>query len=610
MTFTTRPELRGTFGAVSSTHWLASTVGMSLLEKGHTAFDAAVATGFVLQIVEPHLNGPAGEVPIIVTPAGADAPIVISGQGPSPAKATIAHFKSLGLDIIPGTGLLAACIPGAFGAWLTLLRDYGTAELEDVLAPAISYARTGHPLVPRIARTIAEMRPLFETHWPSSAEIYLPGGVAPQSGRLFRNPQIAALYQRILDHATSGKTREARIEAALDFWYRGPVAERIEQFCAVEDVWDVSGRHHKGLITAQDMADYRPLIEKPVSVAYGDCEVFKCGAWSQGPVLLQMLQILKGTDIADLDPMGAEFVHLVVETAKLAMADRDSWYGDSSDVPIKALLSPGYADVRRSLIADTASMEVRPGTPEGRNPNLPPLRSVGTIRQPGLGGGEPTVAREARLPNDAQGEPALTREGAQRGDTVQVSAVDRWGNMVSATPSGGWFQSSPVIPGLGFSLTTRGQMFWLEEGLNSTLAPSKRPRTTLTPSTVYRDGKPYMAFGTPGGDQQDQWQLVMLLRHLHRGMNLQEAIDAPSFHTDHLASSFWPREISFGAVTLESRFAQSVQDELTARGHKITIGDPWSEGRLSAVAREMDGDVQLVKAAANPRGVQGYAVAR
>ena len=609
MTFTTRPELRGTFGAVSSTHWLASTVGMSILEKGHTAFDAAVATGFVLQIVEPHLNGPAGEVPIIVTPAGADTPIVISGQGPSPSKATVAYFKELGLDIIPGTGLLAACIPGAFGAWLTLLRDYGTAELEDVLEPAIYYARTGHPLVPRIARTIGEMRGLFETHWPSSAELYLPGGVAPQSGKLFRNPQIAALYQQILDHAKSGKNREARINAALDFWYRGPVAERIEQFCATEDVWDVSGRRHKGLITAQDMADYTPLVEKPVSVTYGDYEVFKCGPWSQGPVLLQMLQILEGTDIADLDPMSADFVHLVVETAKLAMADRDSWYGDSSDVPMKALLSSGYADIRRALITGTASMEVLPGTPDGRNPNLPPLRKVGTIAQPGLGGGEPTV-REAKLPNDKQGEPALTREGAQRGDTVQVSAVDRWGNMVSATPSGGWFQSSPVIPGLGFSLTTRAQMFWLEEGLNSTLAPSKRPRTTLTPSTVYRDGQPYMAFGTPGGDQQDQWQLIMLLRHLHKGMNLQEAIDAPSFHTDHLASSFWPREISYGAVTLEARFPEAVREDLAARGHKITVGDAWSEGRLSAVAREMDGDVQLIKAGANPRGVQGYAVAR
>ncbi|WP_460448854.1 gamma-glutamyltransferase family protein [Alsobacter sp. SYSU BS001988] len=610
MTFTTRPELRGTFGAVSSTHWLASTVGMSILEKGHTAFDAAVAAGFVLQVVEPHLNGPGGEVPIIVTPAGADAPIVISGQGPSPAAATVAHFRSLGLDIIPGTGLLPACIPGAFGAWLTLLRDYGTADLEDVLAPAISYARTGHPLVPRIANTIAQMRELFTTHWPSSAEIYLPGGVAPEAGRLFRNPQIAAVYGEILERTRGAGGREARIQAALDFWYRGPIAERIADFCATQEVWDVSGRRHKGLITAQDMADYAPKVEKPVSVAYGDYEVFKCGAWSQGPVLLQMLQILKGTDIDRLDPTGPDFVHLLAETAKLAMADRECWYGDSPDVPLETLLSAAYADERRALIGAEASMAFRTGSPDGRAPILPPLRPVGTIPQPGVGGGEPTVARQVAPAIDRQGEAALTPEGAQRGDTVQVSAVDRWGNMVSATPSGGWFQSSPVIPGLGFSLTTRGQMFWLEEGLPSSLKPSRRPRTTLTPSTAFRDGKPYMAFGTPGGDQQDQWQLIMLLRHIHHGMNLQEAIDAPSFHTDHLPSSFWPREVSLGSLTLESRFPQAVQDDLARRGHRITVNDPWSEGRLAAVAREMDGEVQLVKAGANPRGVQGYAVAR
>ncbi|MET3599778.1 gamma-glutamyltransferase family protein [Martelella mangrovi] len=610
MAFTTRPELRGTFGAVSSTHWLSAAVGMSILEKGHTAFDAAVAAGFVLQVVEPHLNGPGGEVPIIVTPAGADKPVVISGQGPVPAKATIAHYRGLGLDIIPGTGMLAACVPGAFGAWLTLLRDYGTAELEDVLAPAIYYAENGHPLVPRIANTIAAMRPLFETHWPTSAETYLPGGKAPEAGKLFRNPELAKLYGELLKQAKKAATREARIQSALDFWYRGPVAERIADFCETEDVWDVSGRHHRGLITADDMAHFTPKVEAPVSTTYGDYEVFKCGPWSQGPVLLQMLNILKGTDIASVDPMGPDFVHLVVETAKLAMADRESWYGDGGDVPMATLLSDSYADARRALIGAEASFEVRPGTPDGRNPPMPPHRAVGTIAQPGLGGGEPTVAKEKKLPNDAAGEPTLTREGAQRGDTVQVSTVDRWGNMVSATPSGGWLQSSPTIPGLGFCLTTRAQMFWLEEGLNSSLKPGVRPRTTLTPSTVYRDGVPYMAFGTPGGDQQDQWQLVMFLRHVHAGMNLQEAIDAPSFHTDHLPSSFWPREINLGAVTLEGRYGEDTRAELARRGHKLTIGDDWSEGRLSAVARETAGTSLLLKAGANPRGVQGYAVAR
>jgi gamma-glutamyltranspeptidase/glutathione hydrolase len=289
------------------------------------------------------------------------------------------------------------------------------------------------------------------------------------------------------------------------------------------------------------------------------------------------------------------------------MADRDSWYGDSSDVPLETLLSSSYADTRRALLGRTASMEVRPGAPDGRNPKLPPLRAIGTIPQPGLGGGEPTVAREPTPPNDKQGEPALTPEGAQRGDTVQVSTVDRWGNMVSATPSGGWFQSSPVIPGLGFSLTTRGQMFWLEEGLPTSVRPGARPRTTLSPGLALRDRAPYLAWGTPGGDQQEQWAFHAFLRHVDRGLNLQEAIDAPEFHTDHLISSFYPRGFAERSLTVESRFGARAIAELERRGHELTVSGAWSLGRVSAVAREPDG---LLRAAANPRGMQGYAVGR
>lgn len=610
MTFTTRPELWGTLGAVSSTHWLASTVGMSLLEKGHTAFDAAVATGFTLQVVEPHLNGPGGEVPIIATPKGAERPIVISGQGPSPRAATPARFAELGVDLMPGTGLLSACVPGAFGAWLTLLRDHGTAELAEVLAPAIGYARDGHPLVPRIANTIAQMRELFTAHWHSSAAIYLPGGETPKAGRLFRNPVLAEFYQGILDASASAGSRESRIDAALDYWYRGPVAERIEAFCAGEPHWDVTGHRNRGLLVADDMAGWTPAIEAPVSITYGDHEVFKCGPWSQGPVLLQMLQLVKGTGIADMVPEGPEFVHLTVEAIKLAMADRDSWYGDSGPVPMETLLSDAYAAERRKLIGEMASGEIRPGAPDGRAPVLPPACPFGTLDAMGAGGGEPTVARLSEPPTDRTGEPALNADGAQRGDTCQVSAVDRWGNMVAATPSGGWFQSSPVIPGLGFGLTTRGQMFWTRQGLNSSLAPGVRPRTTLTPTTVFRNGTPWIAMGTPGGDQQDQWQFLMLLRLFHAGLNLQEAIDAPAFHTDHLPSSFWPREVGFGSVTLESRFPEATVADLRRRGHEVTVNDPWSEGRLSAVAQECHGTDRVLLAGANPRGMQGYAVAR
>ncbi|MBB5693277.1 gamma-glutamyltransferase family protein [Muricoccus pecuniae] len=608
--FTTRPELRGTFGAVASTHWLASAAGMGVLERGGNAFDAAAAAGFVLQVVEPHLNGPGGDAPIIACPAGAEEPVVICGQGPSPAAATMERLRGLGLDLVPGSGLLPACVPGAFGAWMTLLLEHGTAPLREVLAPAIFYAREGHPLVPRIPAAIASVRELFETHWPSSAEIYLPGGRVPESERLFRNPALAETYERLLADAETAGGREGQIRRALDHWYRGPVAEAVDRYYREAEVWDVSGRRNRGLLTGQDMAAWKVPVERPIHADHGRFRVFKCGAWSQGPSFLQAINILSGFDLARMDPVGPDFVHVVAEAIKLAFADRDCWYGDSAPVPLEALLSADYAAARRALIGEQASHEFRPGSPEGRAPVMPPLSPAGTLKEPRVGTGEPTVAREDARATDRAGEALITAGGTHRGDTCHVDVVDRWGNMVAATPSGGWLQSSPVVPGLGFSITVRGQMFWLKEGLASSMAPGVRPRTTLTPSFAYRDGKPYLAFGTPGGDQQEQWSLLLFLHHAHHGMNLQEAIDAPAFHTDHAPSSFWPRETAHGTLTLEGRFPAATVEELRRRGHGVTLGDDWSEGRLSACAREADGEGHVVKAAANPRGMQGYAVAR
>ena len=606
--FTTRPELRGTFGAVSSTHWLASSVGMAMLERGGNAFDAATAAAFVLQVVEPHLNGPGGDAPIIACPAGATEPVVICGQGPSPAAATMERMLGLGLDLVPGSGLLPACVPGAFGAWMTLLRDHGTMPLRDVLAPAIAYARDGHPLVPRIPAAIASVKELFETHWPTSAEIWLPSGDVPEEGRLFRNPALAATYERLLAASEGAGSREAAIGRALDYWYRGPIAEAVDRYYRQAEVWDVSGRRNRGLLTGQDMADWTVPVERPISADYGRYRVFKCGAWSQGPSFLQALNILSGLRLDGMDAEGPDFVHVTAEAIKLAFADRDCWYGDSAPVPLEALLSPAYAAERRALIGNEASHEFRPGSPGGRAPVLPPLRAAGTLTEPRVGTGEPTVAKEdARA---REGEALTTAGGTHRGDTCHVDVVDRWGNMVAATPSGGWLQSSPAVPGLGFALTVRGQMFWLRSGLASSMAPRVRPRTTLTPSFAFRDGKPYLAFGTPGGDQQEQWSLLLFLHHVHHGMNLQEAIDAPAFHTDHAPSSFWPREAAHGTLTLESRFPEATVAELRRRGHSVTVGGPWSEGRLSACAREAEGEAHVVKAAANPRGMQGYAVAR
>jgi gamma-glutamyltranspeptidase/glutathione hydrolase len=518
--FTTRPEIRGTFGAVASTHWLASAVGMSILEQGGNAFDAAAAAGFALQVVEPHLNGPLGEAPILLWSEAARRCEMICGQGVAPAAATIGRFRALGLDLVPGTGLLAASVPAAFGAWMRLLRDWGTMPLGAILAPAIAYAERGYPVVERVSQTIAVMSEMFRREWSTSAAVYLPHGRPPEPGRLFRNPALAATYRRVIAEAGGGP-RENQIERARTCWYEGSVAEAIDRFCRCEKVLDVSGRRHGGLLTGDDMARWRVPVEQPLSFDYRNYSICKGGPWSQGPVMLQILALLQGFDLDDLDPLGADFVHIVVECVKLALADREAWYGDPDfvEVPMPTLLSPAYSEARRRLVGDDASLELRPGSPDGHRSRLP----VGgrETAMAGAGIGEPTLQEE----HAGLGEPTISPLGMVAGDTCHLDVIDRWGNMVAATPSGGWLQSSPAIPELGFCLGTRMQMFWLEEGLPASLAPGKRPRSTLSPSLAFRDGQPYMVFGTLGGDQQDQWSALMLLHHIHHRMNLQEAID-------------------------------------------------------------------------------------
>lgn len=590
--FTTRPEILGTYGVVASTHWIASQVGMAVLERGGNAFDAAVAAGFALQVCEPHLNGPAGDAPIIIHSARTGTQHVICGQGPAPAAATLAKFQELGLDLIPGTGFLPAVVPGAFDAWMLMLRDWGTWEPADVLEFAIAYAMNGVPLVPRVSAQIATVKTLFEEHWPSSAQVFLPGGKVPAPNALFANHKLGETYARIVREAV-GATREARIDAARAAWYRGFVAEAIGRFYETEAM-DVTGRPHRGLLTADDMANWSASVEAPLSYDYHGHTVLKCGAWSQGPAFLQQLAILDGIDLASMDPLGAEFAHHVIEAAKLAFADREAYYGDPDfvDVPMDVLLSAAYNAERRKLIGHEANNDLRPGAVNGQTPWVDD-QAFGRAELLGLAGG-------------AAGEPTVARLGILGADTCHVDVIDRDGNMVSATPSGGWLQSAPVVPELGFPLGTRGQMFWLKEGPANALAPGKRPRTTLSPSMALRDGKPWMAFGTPGGEQQDQWSPIFFLRMVHHGLNIQQAIDAPSFHTEHWPSSFWPRVARPGKVVLEGRYAQTVADDLAARGHKVEVGGAWSEGRLSA-ARAEDG---LLKAGANPRGMQGYAVGR
>ena len=386
---------------VASTHWLASAAGMAVLERGGNAFDAAAATGFTLQVVEPHLNGPGGDLPVVFWSAERGEPLVLCAQGTAPATATIERYRGLGHELVPGTGLLAACVPGAFDGWMLLLRDFGTWGPEDVLEVAIGYAEDGYPVVPGITATIEHVEPLLRD-WPGSAELYLP---APRPGTLFRNRALAATYRRILEAASGAGSREQRIDAARAAFYRGFVAEAIDRFCGEQG----------GLLTGEDLAGWEATLESPATYDYRGYTVCKTGPWGQGPVFLQQLALLTGFDLDEMGLGSADYIHTVVECSKLAFADREAYYGDPGfvEVPLDTLLSTDYNDERRSLIAVQASDALRPGG--GRLPKL--VEAVATV-----GAGEPT-----------------------RGDTVHLDIADRFGNLVSATPSGGWLQSSPVI---------------------------------------------------------------------------------------------------------------------------------------------------------------------
>lgn len=598
--FTTRPEILGTFGVVTSTHWLATASGMAMLEKGGNAFDACAAAAFVLQVVEPHLVGPAGDMPAVFYSAETKKVEVICAQGPAPQAATIEAFKELGLDLIPGSGLLSTVVPGAFGGWMTLLRDHGRLSLREVLEPAIGYFENGHPMLPRVSDTIGSLTDLFTNEWPTSGAVYLPGGNVPKGKELFSNKAAAETYKRILSEAeAAGGSREKQIEAAYDTWYKGFVAEAMDAFCRTTEAIDSSGRRHKGLLTADDMARWKPTYETPASVNYHGWEVFKIGPWGQGPVFLQTLKILEGIDIAAMGPASPEFIHHVTEAMKLAFADREAYYGDPDfvKVPMATLLSEDYARGRRNLITDKASHELRPGMIPGFEEQVGKmLANIRIAGRSGVGGatvGEPTLASMVA--------------SSKRGDTVHIDVIDKWGNMIAATPSGGWLQSSPVIPELGFPLNSRAQAFWLEEGLPASLAPLKRPRTTLTPTLAFENGEPRLAFGTPGGDQQEQWQLGMFLRRVHQGLNLQEAIDLPLFHTQHFPSTFYPREARPGHLTVEESIGAAAIADLVRRGHDLEKAPAWTVGRLTAAEKSSNG---LLRAAATPRLMQAYAAGR
>jgi gamma-glutamyltranspeptidase/glutathione hydrolase len=597
---TSRPQIVGVFGVVASTHWLATTTAMAVLEKGGNAFDAAVAAGLVLQIIEPDQNGPGGDVPAILWSNKKNKVEVVCGQGVAPAAADIDYFERLSLDMIPGNGHLPAVVPGAFGAWMLILRDYGELSLREVLEPAIRVSRDGFVITPAVAAILARVAPFFRKFWPSSAEVYLSRTSPHRAGELLCLPEHGKTYERILQEAeASGSDRVNQIEAARRAWYEGFVAEAIDKFQRCP-VMDTTGSPNVGLLTGQDLAQWHPTIEEPIAFDYGDYKVCKVGPWSQGPVFLQQLALLQQLGVADMDPLGAQFVHTVQECCKLSFADREAFYGDPKfvDVPTGRLLSRSYSEHRASLVGATASRTLRPGTDVGKLPEMR-LREKGAT----------TTAHVEMIGFEYVPDPVRPDVyfEASQGDTCHLDIIDRWGNMISATPSGGWLSGSPAVPGLGFPISSRGQIFTLNRDHPNALAPGKRPRTTLSPGLALRRGEPYMVFGTPGADSQDQWALHAFLRHVDGGYNLQEAIDAPSFFTQHSPASFYPHEWRPGHLAIESGFSRLALKELDRRGHDLEIYPKWGHYNSVTMATR---DGRQLRAAASPRRMQCYAIGR
>lgn len=577
---------QGTFGLASSCHWLGAHTASAVLESGGTAFDAVVAAGFVLQVVEPHFNGPAGEVVALLAPADGP-PHVLAGAGPAPRSATTDLFLGHGFDLIPGGGVLSAAVPGQFDAWCLLLRDHGTWTLSDVLAFAIDQAESGFPVTASLRRALAASLHRFVQHWPTSAAQWCPDGQLPNEGALLTNTAWAHTLRKLATIASEHKDRQSGIDAARAAWSTGFVAEAITTFIS-QPSWHPGNVEAVGLITSSDLADYRAVFEEPISLDFMGVSVVKAGAWTQGPVFLQTLGILAAKRLNQPDRFDLEdphTIHDLIESTNLAMADREAYFGDIS-VPLDTLLSDAYLRDRAAIVTEDSAYRYPPGIIGGHVPHLPVSEIVSH-----------PLTQDPWAP-----------ERLGRSDTCQICVVDSWGNMVSATPSGGWLQSSPFIPNLGFALGTRLQQLWLDSRSASALRPGSRPRLTLTPTLIYSGDTAILAMGSPGGDGQNQWQHQLLLRILEpegliRFTDMQKAINAPAFQSLGFASSFWPREFTPHGVLIENRLSQAIQDDLTARGHHLHVVDGWSLGRVSVVGR--DPATGELFAAVSTRGGQG-----
>jgi gamma-glutamyltranspeptidase / glutathione hydrolase len=563
----------GTRGMVVSEHYLSAEAGLRVLHAGGNAFDAAVAATLVEGVVNPHMHTFGGEIAALVYVASEGAVFAVNGNTVAPRAATLEAFAARGLELVPPAGVVAAGPPGAPHALLTVLARFGTRSFAEVVTPALELAEDGFPLHPGLRGpapahglgdfSLAGCAERFRSAWPSSAAIYLPGGRVPDVGERLRNPDLARTFRRLIaaEERGRGGGRRGGIAAAIEEFYRGEIAAEIAAHAAA----------HGGFLDRGDLAHYRSEVEPSVSLDYRGLRVHKCGPWSQGPVFLQQLSLLAGFDLRAMGRESADYVHVVVEAAKLAFADREQFYGDPQfvDVPLAGLLSEDYAAARRALVdPKRASLELRPGDPRRRAALL-------------------------------EGEEVFAARSWGRG-TVYVAVVDADRNMASFTPSGAWIPASPVVDGLGFPLGTRLQTFYLHARHPNAPAPGKRPRTTLTPTLVLRGGRPAMVFGTQGGDQQDQWTLQVFLNLVDFGMEVQEAIEAARFSSVHFPSSFYPHGSVRGGLRVEGRIPARVREDLAARGHTIEVEDEWIAGDVLAIV--VDEEHGCLRAGADPRG--------
>jgi gamma-glutamyltranspeptidase/glutathione hydrolase len=558
---------------VVAEHYLSAEAGLRLLHAGGNAFDAAVAATLVEGVVNPHMHTFGGELSALVYRASDRRVFAVNGDTVAPRAATVEWFRAHGHTLIPIGGVLAAGPCAAPDALLTILERFGTRSFAEVVAPALELAEGGFPVHPALRGpapahlpgdfSLAGSAERFRTAWPSSAAVYLPGGRLPEIGDVLCNPDLGRTFRRLIDaeRRGAGHGRSDGLAAAREAFYRGEIADTIAEHV----------RTHGGLLAREDLAAYRARLEDPVTLEWRGHTVCKCGPWSQGPVFLQQLALLDGFDLGALGHLSPNYVHTLVEVAKLAFADREQWYGDPDfvDVPLAGLLSPAYAAARRALIDPAhASLEQRPGDPR-----------TGAAR---LGGEEIFAARDWG-----------------RG-TVYVAVVDAARNMASLTPSGAWIPASPVIDGLGFPLGTRLQTFYLDPRHPNALVPGKQPRTTLAPTLVVRGGDPCMVLGTQGGDQQDQWTLQVFLNVFAFGLPVQDAIEAPRFSTAHFPQSFYPHDASPGLVRVEERIPEPFRAALAARGHRLQVEDGWVAGDVCSI--RVDPARGIVEGGADPRG--------